>query len=176
MMMVPRLAKATGIVTVAGLLVAGPAQAAPIVAATVTPAGELFHYDYSITFDPLDDEIVLLDLNVLPSDLNLNATVAAPAGYSASYDMVLGILHLSPDFFFPLAGTLSGFVFESAYAPAQTTFSALTINGATLTGSTSGPLGPATTVPEPGTGVLLTIGLLAIRRRGSRTTRHQARR
>jgi hypothetical protein len=134
--------------------------------ATVVPAGALFHYDYSVTFDPSDEEIAVLTIVLLPADDSLTG-LTAPVGFLASYDSGLGLLALLPDVasFFPLAGTLSGFAFDSARAEGATTFEAFTIFASILIGDTTGPVGDATSVPEPATSVLLTIGLGALAKR-----------
>jgi hypothetical protein len=139
-----------------------PAEATPIVTATVTPTGSLFHYSYAITFNPTDPEIVDLTINLLPGDTLTNRT--APVGFQMSYDSGLGLLDLLPGLAgsFPLSGTLSGFAFDSPRRPLLTTFDALTILGGTLSGPTTGPLGPASPIPEPVTGVLMAIGLGAL--------------
>ena len=154
------------VAVVLGIFAAPAADATPIVVATVTPAGGRFHYDYRITFNPLDAEIALLTVNTLPNDVTL-ANLVAPVNYSALYSSAGG--HGFLDFFplvslsFPTSGALAGFAFDSPHAPVATTFDALTIFGGTLSGPTNGPLGlvgPA--VPEPATSELLTIGLGAL--------------
>lgn len=156
------------------VLGSAPVQGTPVVVATVTPVGPLFHYDYEITFDALDPEIAVLTINLLPGDAVLDATLVAPPLFLASYDIGLGFLDLLPVLSFPPFGTLSGFAFDSARAPAATTFDALTIFGGTLSGDTRGPVGAdATAVPEPATCVLVAIGLGALRAR--RTIRNRTR-
>lgn len=152
------------------VLLAAPAQATPIVTATVTPAGFLFHYEYSITFNALDDEVAVLTVIVPAGDATLDSTLVAPAGFLASYDPGLGFLDFLPVVSFPGAGTLSGFAFNSARSAAATTFQALTIFGGTLGGPTTGPLGPPSPIPEPATGALLAVGLAAVARRMARRT------
>ena len=66
MRMALRPAPLVSLALILAALVPAPAQATPIVAATVTPAGSLFHYDYTVTFNPLDDEIALLTIVVAP--------------------------------------------------------------------------------------------------------------
>ncbi len=153
------------------VLLAAPAQATPIVTATVTPAGSLFHYEYSIEFSPLDDEVAVLTVIVTAGDPDISPTLVAPAGYLASYDSLLGLLDFLPVVSFPGAGTVTGFAFNSAHQVGPTTFEALTIFGGSLSGPTTGPLGPATPIPEPATGALLAVGLAAVARRMARRTK-----
>jgi hypothetical protein len=153
--------RALGMAVLLCVFAAAPAQATPIVVATVTPVGPSFHYDYAITFSPLDEEIALLTINLLPGDTLSNQT--APAGFFMSYDSGLGFLDLLPALSFPAFGTLSGFAFDSPRRPLPTTFDALTaISGSVLSGPTTGALGPASPIPEPVTSVLVAIGLGAL--------------
>ena len=59
MKVVRRWIQVFGMACAVGLASSAPAQATPIVTATVTPTGSLFHYDYSITFNPVDDQVTL---------------------------------------------------------------------------------------------------------------------
>jgi hypothetical protein len=124
-------------------------------------AGPVFHYNYSVTFNPADGQIALLTVNVLANDASLTNLVA-PAGFLLTYSSAAGqgFLDFLPILDFPLTGTLSGFQFDSLRAPGPTTFDALTIAGAPVSGVTTGPVGAA--VPEPATCVLLAIGLGAL--------------
>jgi hypothetical protein len=142
---------------------AASAGATPLLVATVTPAGPLFHYDYAITFNPADDEIALVTVTLVPGD-TLTA-LTAPAGFQTSFDAGLGLLDLLPALgnTFPLTGTLSGFAFNSPRSVAPTSFTALTINFDSLNGATTGPVGPIP-VPEPVAGVLLSLGLAVLGR------------
>jgi hypothetical protein len=158
---VRHVAQASVVAVLLAIFAATPAQATPIVAATVTPGGTLFHYAYAITFDPLDDEVALFTINVLPNDLTL-VNRLAPAGFTTQYDPGLGLITFLPDLLgtFPLSGTLAGFSFDSAHTPRATTFVATSIFGDELIGPTAGPLGDV--VPEPATWVLLAIGMGAL--------------
>lgn len=169
---VGRATQIFALAVVLSVLGSAPVQATPVVVATVTPVGALFHYDYEITFDPLDEEVAILTINVLAGDAVLDATLVAPASTLASYDIGLGFLDLLPILSFPLS--ISGLEFDSPHAPGATTFDALTIFGNTLSGDTTGPVGAdATAVPEPATCVLVAIGLGALRAR--RTIRNRTR-
>jgi hypothetical protein len=158
------------VAAILGMFAAARAEATPIVVATVTPVGSIFHYDYEITFDPSDNEIAILTVNTLPNDVTL-VNLVAPVNYSALYSSAggQGFLDFFPLVSFPTSGTLAGFAFDSAHAPVATTFDALTIFkdgtfAGTLSGPTNGPLGPVAgpNVPEPATGLLLAIGLGAL--------------
>ena len=156
------VARILGAAVFLGVSAVVPAEATPIVTTTVTPTGSLFHYSYAITFTALDPEIAVLTINLLPNDTLTNRTT--PAGFLMSYDPGFGFLDLLPGLAgnFPTTGMLSGFAFDSPRRPLPTTFDALTILGGTLSGSATGPLGPASPVPEPVTGVLMAIGLGAL--------------
>ena len=84
------------------------------------------------------------------------------------YDTNLGIVtFLSDSEVFGAGTTQSGFTFDSPYAPADTMFDALSLNGTPFAGITQGPIQGAA-VPEPGslalfTGLSVTC-LLALRR------------
>jgi hypothetical protein len=151
----------TAVVLAAG---AAPAQAVTITA-IATPLGGVFDYDYSITFDPLEDEIILIDVFGPVGDLTLT-NETAPAGFVTIYDPGTGFISFLPGIgsTFPLAGTLPGFGFESALGPAPTTFDALTIFVATLSGDTIAPLVPqqgSIPVPEPASVALWSVLLAA---------------
>lgn len=175
MRVIARLAQVVGIAALLVFLGAVPAEGTPIVVATVTPTGPLFHYDYSITFNPLDDEIAILTITAVPGDLLVNEV--APAGFDTDYDVGFGLISFFPLLggAFPTVGTLSGFGFDSPRRSAPTTFDALTILGDILSGPTTGPVGPASPIPEPATGVLVAVGLGALGRRVLRKRRQSSR-
>jgi hypothetical protein len=153
------------------LAAAAPATATSISVATSFSMG-LFHYDYTLTFDPMDpsdDDVLVIDVNVLPGDATFQKT-GMPMGFDFFYDGGLGLITFLPDLAFPTGGDVGLFSFDSARSPAPTTFTAFTFDSLIdpiafppLTGQTMGPIGPAQEViPEPATIALLTIGLGAL--------------
>jgi hypothetical protein len=150
------------------------------VTATITDLGAAFQYDYSIVnsgIDPLD-EVAVVDIQVLPGDLTLNI-VTLPPGFGGFYDAGLGLVSFFPELglsgFLP-GTTVSGFQLRSARSPALSTFSALTIDSVLLDGPTMAPIGDVRAVPEPATGVLLTLAIGAlVRRAGRRKSRERVR-
>jgi hypothetical protein len=153
---------------------AAPAMAAPIVVPTVTPAGPLFHYDYSITNEVPGEDIILVTIAVPPMDATLT-NLFAPQGFMALYDPVLGLVDFLPQLgspaLFAVGTTLGGFGFDSANPPVPGTFEAVTLSGAVLTGQTDAPGTPGV-IPEPATMTLLALGLGALA--GRRTVRARA--
>ena len=133
---------------------------------TVKPIGNLFQYNYTVAnFTPTD--LLLLDINNLPTGPNAVQNLMEPAGFQGTYDSGLNIVSFlaapnSPSVF-PAGSILSGFSFQSPFAPVGTTFSAFDANGNTVGG---------TAVPEPGTALPLISGIfaagLAFRRRARR--------
>ena len=151
----------------------GVMQAALItVTPTVTPDGSLYEYDYSIINNSGDD-LPVLDIAVAPGTAILGLT-AAP-GFDDAYDPVLGLVSFleNTNVFGPTA--LSGFIFESPFAPGATTFDATLLdanfNVSTAGGPTIGPVA-ATTIPEPGYLPLLAFGVplfLFLKRRSGKS-------
>jgi hypothetical protein len=171
----PRITRTAGLIAVFSLFMAASAGAAPILAATVTPAGPLFHYDYAVTFNPADGEIVLITVSLVPGDTLTGLT--APAGYTTSFDTGLGLLDLFPNVgnTFPLTGTLSGFAFNSPLAAAPTSFTAFNSDFDLFQGVSTGPLVPGAPLPEPVAGVLVTLGLAVLGRRRLAERRNRSR-
>ena len=139
------------------------AHADLIVTPTVTSAAGMFHYDYTIANVFPSEDVALVDVNVLPMDTTLT-NLFAPPGFQNIYDIGLGIVSFlptlgSPDLF-EVGTTKSGFGFDSAYAPANSTFSALTLSGIILVGPTQAPVGVS--VPEPDLIILLMAGISAL--------------
>jgi hypothetical protein len=141
------------------------ARAGLIVTPTVTPVGVSFHYDYTITNDPPapGEDVVIVDINVLPMDATLT-NFFAPLGFQTVYDAGLGKVSFLPDVgspdLFGVGTSISGFGFDSAHAPAPSTFDALTLLGNPVSGPTQAPIGAV--IPEPGTITLLLVGLGAL--------------
>jgi hypothetical protein len=122
--------------------------------------GATFHYDYSITIGPLDVDVILVDIVVSVADLSL-ANLFAPAGFQTIYDAGLGIVSFLPSLgspsLFAAGTTLSGFGFDSARGPGPSTFQTLDILAGSFVGATIASVGAP--IPEPGTAVLLSLGL-----------------
>lgn len=139
-------------------LTAGLCAATLMVDATVQSlGGGLFHYDYSITNTMQDVSIVSIT-DAPTQDVTITNTLAAPTGFLASYDPNLGIVDfLENTNLFGMGTTVNHFQFDSAFGPDAglfSTFTALTTDGLTLTGAVQTQV-----VPEPGTLVLLALGL-----------------
>ena len=129
------------------------ARAQVSVSETLTPAGSLFQYNYTVANNTPDD-IFILTLGNLPTGPNAVQNLAFPTGFQAAYDSGLNLVSFLPDLgsssVFAAGTTLSGFSFQSPYKPLGTTFSTLSLNGE-VTGNVT---------PEPGA-VPLLCGVLA---------------
>jgi hypothetical protein len=148
---------------------AGSAQAQVIVSDTVTQSGGLYHYDYTVTNDSASD-LLFLDI-AAPPDPTAVQNPMAPAGYDISFDSGLGLVSLledtdpffNPQFFGPTP--VSGFTYDSPFAPMDTTFTAYTedVNNNLVV------LASGSVVPEPGAASAYLIcgatGALLLRRR-----------
>jgi len=138
----------------------GTVRADVIVDATVSPILGGFHFEYSITNNELVD-LAIVSIAGPAGDPLIGSTLTAPAGFLASYDSGLGFIDFLEAASSFLAGTTtSGFGFDSASPPAPTTFTALTIFGAELAGTTHAPGGAP--IPEPATVTLLLVGIGAL--------------
>lgn len=174
--MLPRLrsrriaAPLTAAGALGALLLTGPAHAQVLVTPTVTTAGSLFNYSYSIT-NLLPADVSIINLNGLPQIDGAITNQVAPNGYQFTYDSGVGIASFLPDNAFTSGSTVGGFSFSSAFAPSTVTFDALDIQGNSFTGTTLGPVASSAPVPEASTLVSLGAGLLlltaftAVRRR-----------
>ena len=109
----------------------------------------LYHYDYSITNNTVGD-LANVEINVI-SLADAVQNPLAPTGFSINFDPVAGVLDFSEDTeTFGLGAAVSGFQFDSRYAPKTAPYTGLAIiDGAVVTirGTTIGPF----SAPEPGT-------------------------
>jgi hypothetical protein len=137
------------------LLCADSASAQVSLTPAITPIGSLFRYEYSVT-NASDFELLLVDVQTLALPDAVKNTIA-PAGFQISFDSGLGLVSFLPDAdpdtpgTFAPGSTISGFQFDSPYAPDRAAFEALAFDDVnaqlvTFNGSTLGP----TAVPEPG--------------------------
>lgn len=124
--------------------------------------GGLYHYNYTVTNGSVFD-LSLVTISTIPTTFSQGAAVqnlVAPAGFTATFDPGLGLLDFAENTQpFTAGTTVSGFAFDSAYAPGASTFEALALPGGgsvTFDGTT---LAPAP-VPEAGTATGLGLGLL----------------
>jgi hypothetical protein len=162
-----RLLAAAG--ALCALLAPGAARADLVtVIPTVTMNGSLYHYDYAITNNAPED-LAIVSIPVLPGPDTIQ-NLSVPDGFVGSFDSGLGFVDFLGDVdmdgnqvVFGQGTTLSGFMFDSPFAPGPGVFQALSVSGTSFVGSTSAP------VPEPGSfalmGAAATSGLFALRRR-----------
>jgi len=142
------------------LALPGVAQAEPVmVNATVTTNGALFRYNYSVT-NNLSFDVSAITISVL-SLPNAAQSLVAPTGFNIFFDPGLGQVDFVENTQTFAAGTtVSGFRFDSLFAPNLTSFTALALdaNGSpVIFGGTT--LAPAAPIPEPSTLLLaLTSG------------------
>lgn len=131
---------------------------------TLSGGSPLFAYSYSVTnLTAFDLAIISLDVPALPNAL---VNLAAPAGFGMDFDPGVGLLSFFEDAdpatpqTFASGTTISGFTFQSPFAPGASSFMALDVMGNDSTGTTLAPSVTAqATVPEPGT---LLLGLAAL--------------
>lgn len=145
------------------------AQLQVVVTPTVTQTGSLYNYSYSITNFTADD-LYVVNLNGLPLVPGALSNFSAPAGYEITnpYDSGVGIESFYADDSFASGTTVSGFSFDSTFAPSAVAFDTVSSGTAAYTGTTRGPAGAP--VPEASTLVSLGAGLsvlalIAVRRR-----------
>ncbi len=151
------------------------AQLQVVVLPTATFTGSSFHYSYSITNFTADD-LYVVNLNGLPLVPGALSNFSAPTGYEITnpYDSGVGIESFLADASFAPGTTVSGFSFDSIFAPSTVAFDTVSSGTATYTGTTLGPAGAP--VPEASTLVSLGMGLsvlafAVVRRRRAATAR-----
>jgi hypothetical protein len=127
---------------------------------SVTTAGSLFHYSYTVT-NGTGNDMAVLDIAVIPGAGTIQG-LATPSGFVSAYDSVLGLVSFLEDSSFFGPSPVSGFTFNSRFGPGSTTFTGTFTDGSTLTGATTGPVAALTAVPEPGTPALLAGALAAV--------------
>jgi len=162
------------LVVALGIFVASGAVHALIVEATVLPlGGGVFHYDFSITNDEAEDVSIVSIVDAPLADPLIDPSLATPAGFLGSYDGGLGFVDFFEDTELFGVGTTKGpFSFNSMSGPAPGVFSAfeaLSIFGTLYSGDVDVTI-VAPVIPEPGTVVLLAVGvsvfgLIAVRRK-----------
>lgn len=137
------------------LLLPAAARAQVTVDPTVTSVAPLFHYDYSVTNNESED-LAIVSLFGIALDPGAIQNLTAPTGFLANFDTGLGIVDFLGDAdVFATGATVSGFSFDSPYGPQTMDFSALSVLGTSYSGSTQGPAGNVSVVPEPGSLFLL---------------------
>ena len=137
------------------------ATAAPIaVNATVTSLGSLFHYEYSITNNTLDD-VFIIDVTT-PKSLTAVTDLKAPMGFQIAFDSGLGLVSFIEDSSHFAAIPTLGFSFDSPFAPVASVFNATVVNGTSVVYNLTGPTESPAAVPEPGTAPILAILALAL--------------
>lgn len=118
----------------------------------------LFTYSYSVT-NGSTNTLAIISFGAQPTGTITVQNLSAPTGFLATYDSGNGFISFlednnpgTPQTFAP-GSTIAPFVFNSPFAPGNTTFQALDVNGNTFTGITQAP------IPEPGTLALCALAL-----------------
>ena len=152
-----------------------------VISPTVTAiGGALFHYNYTITNTSATDDLFDVSIHVIPA-IGSVQNLVTPAGFKSAFDSGLGLVDFVEDSSFFTTGTpITGFGFDSKFAPGTGVFDAnfLTAAGSinTVSGRTLTPVGPP--VPEPGpwaflASAVVTGGLWFARSRRGRSTTPQ---
>ena len=158
-----------GMVSATCLLLPGITQAQVSTPVVTLLGSGLYHYDYSIT-NTSPDDLFDVDIHVAPGP-GVVSNVNTPGGFTSLYDSGLGLVAFTEDTALFTAAPLSGFTYDSAFAPVFSTFDA---NFAPLAGgitTTSGSTLAA--VPEPGS-VALFVSMSAMAGFAARRKRRRA--
>jgi len=166
---VPRTLRAwlTGLaVGLCVLTVPSVSNALLIVEDTVTPGVGVFHHEFTITNNTIDDVAVVSILDAPIGDPFITGSLIVPVGFMGSYDSGLGVIaFLGNTQLFAAGTTTGGFEFDSAFAPTPspsslfTAFEALTVNGSFITGDVQSAVAQ---VPEAPPLLLLVLGVLSL--------------
>ena len=117
-------------------------------AITFNTSTGLFAYSYSV-MNGTSVSLALISLGAQPTGTTTVQNLSAPFGFSGIYDSGNGLVSFFEDGnpatapTFAPGSTIGSFAFNSPFAPGDTTFEALDVNGNTFTGVTQAP------VPEP---------------------------
>jgi hypothetical protein len=146
------------------------AGATLLVSADVLPVDDAFRWEITIENQGPDDVAIVSLFGAPLGDPLIDASLATPPGFFASYDDGLGIVDFLEDTaLFAVGQALAGFVFlsEVGVEPgAFARFEALTVNGDPEAGDVSVRL-----VPEPHTALLVVLGAAALAARPRREGR-----
>jgi hypothetical protein len=137
-----------------------------VVQDTVTPGVGVFHHEFTITNNTVDDVAIVSIVDAPIGDPFIAGSLVVRAGFLGSYDSGLGFVDFLGDTqLFAVGTTTGGFEFDSAFAPTPgppsrfAAFEALTVNGDLITGDVQST---AVQVPEPPPFLLLVLGVLSL--------------
>lgn len=132
---------------------AGATAASVTVTPDVTVIASGYNYSYTISesiTDATTDDVFLIDIPVV-ADPSAVTNLTSPAGFTTAFDSGLGLVSFLENTSFFSSTPLSGFSFDSPFAPEMVTFDASVLSSTTgniytVSGLTSSPA----PVPEPG--------------------------
>ncbi len=142
-----------------------------VVSPTVSPFnGVFYHYSYSVTNDTTQGyDYPVITLGV-PSQSSAIQNLFAPSGFNAYFDSVQGTLDFAEGAqAFAPGATVSGFQFDSPFAPAAASWTALAVDAAGLVVTDpngnpvqfQGPtLAPSAPVPEASTAIPFILAIV----------------